>query len=844
MEVWSELILKEELTESEIRQIPSRSAITQLSNIDRYKRNGWNTSSLSDGLQYSIEELSSREIWLNPLEARRFEENYYSNLPKREPHYQQFDDGVDFIKHHKTLEKVLIKALPIRFLFDNVSRESEKFNNEYKISSERLSKRTIKFLMTPYPFFRKFSFGHECHFVRGIYHALLREKKYLKSSVRELCCSADLRSLVKNFYSDSGLYFEGEYLLKDEEAIAERCYISLDEVDSKPFKGFVIKRDLFWNGEIVLKKGEIYNAPSCCFIVNHYRTDFLDRFVSLFFSEKEEIVDNLQHQLVLANKRTQEAHQLKVLVEKERDLRDEFLANTAHEIRTPLNGIIGIIDGYLNSENCAKGDLSAALSAAKRLSFLVNDIVDYSKIMHMELNVTTEVISIWPIIDLALTILNPLYSSKKLKIIKKNIDYSLSVIGDENRILQILYNIIGNGIKYTDTGKISISTELSNNMVSIIIQDTGIGISDEKIDKIFRNYVVGDIDKSDSTGIGLYLTKKLIELMDGSISVESNQNGSTFTVSLLSHSSKLKKSKSEQINITQNEYAYVEGRKKVWIVDDDPINLKTFGDYLSPYYNIHIFHNRRDFFKALQEKVPDLILLDLILQNSNGIDICKDIRKVHSRQELPVIIITARSKEGDLSKGLGSGANDFLYKPVIMEELHSRVNNHITLMESHREIAESERLIGMIKTLVSIPENTGVKNIDLKLEEYADKINNILRKSGYRGDDTFIKKSHERLLDDLKDSVDENPFILGLIDKLTRVEVKLGFDDFCRKYRISNNQKEVLYLFFKGKSYSDIGSILDKTSTNVRSTMNRIFDKVGVDSQVGLMANLAYIDLE
>ncbi len=266
---WTEYIQKENLTEDEIELIPSRCGISQLSRINRYISYGLNSDLLVQGLPFSINDFNSKDTWLNPYQTKIFDRNYLKNLPERENHKASYNSGLELSKEYNTFNNLLIKSLSLKFICNNISRENRKFNNEYLMEILNTDKDTLTVLMRPYPFFKEFSMGHECHFVRGVIDGVITLKKSLTKKSRELCCSTSLESIIDNYYQDQNLLFKGKYLYFNDIVIAEYSNISHDLIPKHSFIGYKIINDFYFNEEIVFKKGEIYNAPFCCYIITY-----------------------------------------------------------------------------------------------------------------------------------------------------------------------------------------------------------------------------------------------------------------------------------------------------------------------------------------------------------------------------------------------------------------------------------------------------------------------------------------------------------------------------------------------------------------------------------------------
>src|SRR5690625_115631 len=223
-------------------------------------------------------------------------------------------------------------------------------------------------------------------------------------------------------------------------------------------------------------------------------------------------------------------------------LKDEFLTITSHELRTPLNGIIGIAEtmkegatGELNES--MKAHLSMIISSGKRLSHLINDITDYSSLKHEQLTIRQSPVRIYELTNIVLAICQSLVRNKRIQLINNiNKDSDLIAFADENRVQQILYNFIGNDIKYTEKGSVTVSAFEENGFITINITDTGRGISFEQQGKIFDEFYQvddGETREFGGSGIGLNITKRLVENHGGKVSVQSVVGqGSTFTFTL------------------------------------------------------------------------------------------------------------------------------------------------------------------------------------------------------------------------------------------------------------------------------------------------------------------------
>ncbi|MDM8565295.1 ATP-binding protein [Candidatus Halobeggiatoa sp. HSG11] len=377
-------------------------------------------------------------------------------------------------------------------------------------------------------------------------------------------------------------------------------------------------------------------------------------------------------------------------------LKDEFLANTSHELRTPLNGIIGIAESLLDGvagelNQLTQNNLTMIANSGKRLSTLINDILDFSKLKHREIELQLKPVSLQAMAKVVIFLSKT--SLGKLQLINSIPKELPSVHADENRLEQILYNLIGNAIKFTEYGKIEITAELiQDEWMQITISDTGIGIAKDKLTKIFQSFEQEDGSterKYGGTGLGLTITKQLVELHGGKIWIESQVGvGSKFSFTLpisksVATPSELKHAKESSLEkpidiILPTKH---EGFFNIMIVDDEPVNIQVLINHLSlQNYNIIQANSGIEVCALIEQGVkPDLVLLDVMMPNMTGYEVVQEIRKQFLINELPILMVTAKNQTSDLVTGLEAGANDYLTKPISKNELLARVKMHLNL---------------------------------------------------------------------------------------------------------------------------------------------------------------------
>ncbi|HBE20734.1 MAG TPA: hypothetical protein DDW51_24760 [Cyanobacteria bacterium UBA11367] len=404
-------------------------------------------------------------------------------------------------------------------------------------------------------------------------------------------------------------------------------------------------------------------------------------------------------------------------------LKDEFLANTSHELRTPLNGIIGIAESMVDGATgklteIQTHNLEMISQSGHRLSNLVNDILDFSKLQHKNIELQLKPLDIRSLIKVVTSLIQGMVVNKNIQIITALPTTLLPVLADESRVEQILYNLIGNAIKFTEKGKVEISAQFipihsvdpigqnksghNQKQIAITISDTGIGISKKSIERIFESFEQGDGSTSrqyGGTGLGLTITKQLVELHGGKIWVESEVGiGSKFTFTLPTTDSPLPDTPTSppvssirkfapdvsSPNIGENigENSGGEAVKfQILIVDDEPVNLQVLNNILSANnYQVTQASNGEEALAILEQNLLiDIILLDVMMPNVSGYDVCAKVREKHPAQELPIVMLTAKNQVADLVKGFQFGANDYLTKPFAKDELLMRVSTHLKL---------------------------------------------------------------------------------------------------------------------------------------------------------------------
>ncbi|MBE9561991.1 MAG: response regulator, partial [Proteobacteria bacterium] len=344
------------------------------------------------------------------------------------------------------------------------------------------------------------------------------------------------------------------------------------------------------------------------------------------------------------------------------------------------------------------------------------------------INLFIKSVNIYAITDVVLKLTQPLIGNKNLELINAITPDTISINADENRLQQILYNLIGNAIKFTNSGTVTVSTQILENKLAVTIADTGIGIVPEKLGLIFEAFEQADGSTAriyGGTGLGLAVTKQLVKLHGGTMRLRSKQGvGSEFTFiipfdNLLTNQA-LQISSVNSRKYIESPINYVEDNEVVandyiLVIDDDPINRQVVANHLNlNKYNVKQVESGAEALEYIKNNKPSLILLDIMMPQMSGYEVTKRIRDIWRADELPIILLTAKNQTDDIVTGLESGANDYLTKPVSKKELLARIKTHLHILylkEEALQIAIENR--NKLKQLLEgLPIAVGMLNSD------------------------------------------------------------------------------------------------------------------------------------
>ncbi|WP_317898003.1 hybrid sensor histidine kinase/response regulator [Aurantibacillus circumpalustris] len=376
----------------------------------------------------------------------------------------------------------------------------------------------------------------------------------------------------------------------------------------------------------------------------------------------------------------------------------EFLANMSHEIRTPLNAVLGFSELLKGNTKGAKYEnyIDGILSGGKNLLSLIDDILDLSKIEAGQMNIQNLPLNIKKLANE----FRQLFAQKAQE---KDINYTIHfenelpkyVLLDETRIRQVLFNLIGNALKFTHEGSVtlSIATESTSDRskVSLIfkIRDTGIGIPENQHELIFESFKQQNGQsnrKYGGTGLGLAITKRLVDMMNGFITIESKVNGGS-CFSVIINDIDVASMEEEQIQTTEDLHYLFQGQK-ILLVEDVGSNREIIKGFLEPLnLEIEIAENGEEALNILKQRAPDLILMDMMMPVMDGYTATKIIRGKTNYQNIPIIALTASALKQN-EKQIRELCSDYLRKPVSKTDLLAILSKYLahTIIGSNNQL--------------------------------------------------------------------------------------------------------------------------------------------------------------
>jgi len=448
---------------------------------------------------------------------------------------------------------------------------------------------------------------------------------------------------------------------------------------------------------------------------------------------------HLQHQIELEHLEAERYHELD-------ELKSRFFANISHEFRTPLTLILGPVGKMLGKLRGSDWDqdLNLIQRQAKRLLELVTQLLDLSKLEAGKMKIQVSQCNIIPLLKGLTLSFASLAERNNISLGFNPLVENIQVFVEKEAITKIMNNLLSNAFKFVDPGgsilvNIGIRQESaisSDGELHIAISDSGIGIPEERREKIFQRFYQanGETRKREGAGIGLALTKELVELHKGTIEVRANENeGSTFIVRIplgnkhLSPDEIGAQSDDDDTLVIESasfdtalesddvkKHRIGTGLSRLLIVEDNPDVRSFIRSHLDRDYVCYEAENGKDGVQQTLKLNPDLIISDVMMPEMNGIDFCNRLKSDERTSHIPIVLLTAKADMGSKLEGLETGADDYLTKPFEANELKLRIRNLIKQRQLLREQIQKE--------IALVPDNLNLASIDKKFLEETIKI--------------------------------------------------------------------------------------------------------------------------
>ena len=440
--------------------------------------------------------------------------------------------------------------------------------------------------------------------------------------------------------------------------------------------------------------------------------------------------------------------------------KDEFLAITSHELRNPLHSILNMSQAVLEREHHtlqqeSVQNLETVLTVSNRMSRMLDELLEMNRLKDGNPSLQLQPVSLQAVTRGVIDMVYYMVEGKDIQILNRIPINSPIVEADENRLIQIMFNLLHNAVKYTTAGKIIIDAHTEGNRVFVSIRDTGVGMNEKTMRHIFEPYTQGTESKQlteSGFGLGLNISKKLVELQGGKLKVTSSLGeGSTFTFtlptaksSIMTEFSTAHEETSASTDLSESNTIIAKngskadedkiGCTRIIVVDDDVLNLQVVETVLSKdSYELTTVINPKSVSTLLEQQEWDLVISDVMMPQMSGFELTRQIRERFTMSELPILLLTARDRLEDMNNGFLAGANDYVTKPISALELRARVRALTKVKKTSRDRLRMESawlqaqiqphfLFNTINSIMALSE------IDIdRMQKLLNKFSHVLR---------------------------------------------------------------------------------------------------------------------
>jgi signal transduction histidine kinase/DNA-binding response OmpR family regulator len=476
------------------------------------------------------------------------------------------------------------------------------------------------------------------------------------------------------------------------------------------------------------------------------------------------------------------AEESQKIAEEANEAKSAFLSTVSHELRTPLTSVIGfakIIRKRLNEKlfplivaddnktertmNQVSQNLDVVVSEGERLTSLINDVLDLAKIEAGKMDWHMESTDVGSVVEQAVAATSALFEVKNLKLLSEVSKELPQIVGDRDKLIQVLINLLSNAGKFTDDGVVKVSAIQEENDIIVSVQDSGMGISEEDIGNVFEKFKqVGDTltDKPKGTGLGLPICKEIVEHHRGRIWLESELGkGSTFSFSIPVEKSEdaiatihlddlVKQLKVQVLNTARSNG---DGVKQTILVVDDEAHIRNLlkQELTESGYQVREASNGREALESIRTEHPDLVILDVMMPEMNGFDVAAVLKNDPVTMDIPILILSIVQ---DKERGYRLGVDRYLTKPIDTEALFSEVGSLLEQGKSQKRVMIVDENASTMRTLAEVLETRGYHVVESNGVE-------LVKKAVDSKPDIIILNS---MLSDNKDAVKTLRFEKGL----------------------------------------------------------------------------------